>query len=222
MSGACINVAYSMNHRKGGDHDDGRLSGQVHAEWLEATVCHLLDTVGLPVFVSITGFPGWPEVPVRPGYYERDVLWRVFIRPKIHFVTMNDQPGHQQGAAWCIRLGLEAASKFQYDYMIHTAEDVLPEPREIHGMIGALDALGADYVGRKWSDDGYTELNSQFFGCRVQALVGTFDSPAVGGVKCLEKYLGDRLQGKRVSHDAGAYRHTHDPAEFMRWLKEAS
>ncbi len=150
-----------------------------------------------------------------PGNCERDIAWRILARDVPIFGTPSN-PGHQVGAAQCIRIGLEAASKLGYDFLIHTAEDVIPNVLTLEHMEEALDD-GNDYVGELWGPEGdRQQLNSQFFACRVQSLVPTWDACAVTGAGCLEKYLFQRLDGKRKAYIHPYYWTTHDRGEWDR------
>jgi hypothetical protein len=218
MPRVIVNISFCCEHRKGGDlvHP---MNGQEHAEWLDDCCVWWLKHTPWPLFVSMTGFRGWPEVPNAPGYFERDVLWRCFGRERVRFVPMAANPGHQVGAAWCIRLGLEAAGKLGYDYLIHTAEDVLPykwAPREL---IGLLNQTEAEFVDERWGVNR-DECNAQFFACRVPYLAGVFDPTAIPRHDHLEAYLRDILKDKKIAHCEPSYRTTHDFAEWKRWVEE--
>ncbi len=207
-TGAVINVSYCAAHRK--THVPP-LHGQLHAEWLEKCVDNLLKT-GLPVVVSMTGWPGLLNVNVSPDNLERDVMWRVYA--KTRFVTVKQDMPHQLGAAWNIRQGLEFAAKMGYDYMIHTAEDVVPHPGKIQEMVGHLER-GVHYVCSDWSSDRADELNTEFFGCRVHPLVNDFNPYLLGG-GLVERYLYDLLRGKRLHlYKQRPYDTSHD---YDQWL----
>ncbi len=209
-----VNIAYCQQHHKGGD-GIGTLPGVLHAEWLEKAVeFYNAWAFGQPpplnadVFVSITGFPGWTEVEAGR---ERDALWRTFKHAR--FVTMGPNPGHQVGAAWCARLGLEAAGKLGYDALIHTAEDVVPEPGSLREMVEAL--ADADYAGEAWGPE-QNELNTQFFGARVPYLAGVFDPTKIPEHGHIERYMAWLLRDRPVCRKRFPYAHTHDFADWTR------
>lgn len=213
-----VSISFCATHHKGADPDVAwRLPGQEHWEWLEQA-CDLYLSLGLPVIVAATGFPGMLDVEVRPGNLERDVAWRVFSKTRA-IVGHAHNPGHQGGAATCIRLGLECASKLGYDLLIHTAEDVVPQRHAVADMIDALDALGNDYAGSIWGP-ARDQRNAQFFGCRVQALVGAWDAGKVGSFGCIESYLEHLLRDKVQWHSDNLYRSTHDHSVWNQWRAE--
>lgn len=223
---AVINIGFCADHYKGGDGRD-RQHGQTHWEWLEQAIELLFDItmLELPIFVSITGFRGFESVLAAPGNQERDVLWRIFSRPYVRLITMADNPGHQVGAAWCIRLGLEAAHKLHYDYMIQTAEDVVPTRGAIEQMIGQLQR-GAEFISEEWGE-AHEDCSAQFFACRTRFLGAKFDPCAVNAHGHIERYLRVLLEGKRVVKPGGCglqwgtiYRTTHDMAQWQRWAQE--
>jgi hypothetical protein len=220
-----VNLAHCAEHYRGGDGIN-RLHGAAHAEWLARAVTvyrglmarELESWYQTDLFVAVTGWPGWPDVEVSPGNPERDWYWQALGRSR--FVTMNHNPGHQQGAAWCIRLGLEAAGKLGYDFLVHAAEDVLPFAGTLPRLAQLL-AEGYDYAGQSWNSE---ELSSQFFACRVPWLAGLFDPGQVGPGNHIERYLGRLHQGRAVCRlpEHSLYRHTHDWDEYRRWLAEGS
>jgi hypothetical protein len=212
-----VNISWCASHHKGANSWDGaqRLHGETHARWLEQAVDFYAGQ-NFPVIVSCTDWRGILNADVSPGNHERDVLWRVLKKAPI--IGMADNPGHQVGAALCIRQGLEAAGKWEYPLLIHTAEDVLPRPGMLDEMLQALDD-GCDYSGTHWgsSPPGY---NSQFFACRVQALVPYWDSCRVPEQHHLEGYLKHLLEGRPAWLGAERYFHTHDYALWQAELKK--
>lgn len=216
-----VNLAYCCQHFKGGD-GIGTLPGAEHAEWLEQAVgfyheraCKELFLQGysFDLFVSITGFPGWTEIAAGR---ERDALWRTFKYAR--FVTMNPNPGHQVGAAWCIRLGLEVAGKLGYDCLIHAAEDVIPGPGVLREMVKVLAESDYEYVGEAWGPER-DELNTQFFACKVPWLAGNFDPTKVPAHGHIERYMATLLRQRKVYRRPFAYAHTHDYSDWQRRVK---
>ncbi len=221
MNDVIVNVSYCQSHRK--RPRDERLNGFRHALWLEECVGHL-RLLGFSAVASVTGWPGLCAV--EPG--ERAVLWRV-----LNLAPMMTMPelGHQEGAAWNICQGLEFAHRRGFRYMIHTAEDVVVSGEALRQVVGLL-RQGRVYVGSDW--DGVVHerpvhgLNSQFFGCDVAHLYGSFDPRWLGDSKekmlrdggtleeVLRKVVGDGevhlfpVEGERH----GPYEHTHD---YRRW-----
>jgi hypothetical protein len=240
MSRVLVSISYNQSHNKGGPLGCGwetYVHGQTHAEWLEATVKWWKDKFWHQVIVSAVGWPGISHIETRDGNRERDVLWRIY--PKIAaFVTSATNPGHQQGAALTIWQGLEYAAYIGYDYLVHTAEDILPHHEAIVEMVRAVQSLGYSYAGEQWghgqdwSKEGYgfpmwwdedacpegRELDSQFFACRVADLVNVFDVGQLRDDGYLERCLGRWLQGKKCWYSHNRSRTTHDPEEFKRWL----
>lgn len=224
-----ISISYCCTHHKGRDpNGSADIDGQRHAEWLEQAVDYYIGVandldyysgIAARVIVACTGFPGMLNITNAPGYFERDVMWRIAQRASIIGVPQN--PGHQVGAALCIRQGLETAGKWGYDLLIHTAEDVLPRKGVVVQMVEALsrDELLCEYVGEKWGERN-DELNSQFFGCRTQSLVGPWDACQVTGAGHIERYLKMLLEGKICAFMTNHYRTTHDFDEWQRWRQE--
>lgn len=213
MSEALVNVSYCQSHRKHGTPD---LPGQLHAEWLEQCVNHLLDS-GLPVIVSATCWPGLCNVEMSPASVERRVLWRVFN--KVRFLTMPDA-GHQVGAAWNVRQGVEFALENGYRHMVHTAEDIVVTHEIVREVIDLLRG-GFDYVGSDWSP-GRQELNTQFFGCAVDALRG-FNPSSQFRDNMLECCLYDLLAGAKKylwPRNRPLYFHTHDYGDWSEALRK--
>ncbi len=210
-----VSISYCASHHKGADPDVApRLDGAEHAEWLQDAVgfyAALLPTA--EIAVAATAFPGILDVPAGR---ERDAYWTI-IKCGVLLVTTSHNPGHQVGAALAIRLGLEAAGKLGFDFLVHTAEDVIPGEGALQEMLTAL-ASEADYAGSEWHA-GPGQVNAQFFACRTQALVARWDACAVTGDGCIERYLGRLLEGRPKCLREWPYRHTHDRAEWQRWAR---
>lgn len=221
MNDVLINVSYCQSHRK--RPRDERLDGVLHALWLEECVRHL-RTLSFSVVVSATCWPGLCAIEPE----ERAVLWRVLdLAP---MMTMPEL-GHQDGAAWNICQGLEFAHMQRFRYMIHTAEDIVVSGDVLRQVVDLLHE-GYAYVGS--GRDGIVHerpihgLNSQFFGCEVSRLYGSFDPKWLGNTKkemlrdggtleeVLKKAVGDDeaylfpVEGERHDH----YGHTHD---YRQW-----
>lgn len=218
----CVNISYCAQHFKGGSTDVGGtvLHGETHARWLLEAVRWYKSNfpVTATVLVSMTGWPGMLRCEVSPNNLERDVMWEVWREARL--LGVPDNGHHQSGAAWCLRMGLEAAAKLGHEVMLHTAEDVLADGGDIYDLIGKC-IRGYDYAGEAW---GHHQefLNSQFFACRVQSLVPYLDPCVVNGEHHLEKYLKELLEGKKVWTGPHCYKHTHNPEEGMRWLRGES
>lgn len=217
MSKTLVSVSFCASHWKGADPGTNgiRLPGVQHAEWLEDAVCLYLKE-GWSTIVAATDWKGILEVETRPGNEERDVLWRILAR-SVPIVGTVANPGHQVGAALAIRLGLECAARCGYDFLIHTAEDVLPRPGAVRRMVAALEA-GDVYVSEPWGAAG--QLNSQFFGVRASVLAGPWDACLVPRYGCIERYLGALLDNQPRMFIPGIYRSTHDREEWLRWREE--
>lgn len=172
-----------------------------------------------PILVSMTGWPGMMYVESSPTNLERDWYWRTFALARM--VGISDNPGHQQGAGWCIRQGVEAAHYMGCKYMIHTAEDVIFNKMPDGKYAGAylVDQLraGHDYAGMVW---GYHDehLNSQVFACRVDALVSVYDPRVLNGEQHTEWYLHSIMSSKRMWTGPPLYYHTHNYEEWKKYL----
>lgn len=227
---AVVSVSYCNAHVKGAAPWAGgtRLDGALHARWLEEACGLYLDGVRsddghlyeVPAVVIVsTAFDGILHVEAGE---ERDALWRC-ARRGVGIMGDAANPNHQVGAALCLRLGLEYAGKLGHDYLVHTAEDVLPRPGALAAVLHAL-ADGSEYAGYAWGVGTPAEgLNAQFFACRVPYLAGKFDPAAVTGAGHIEGYLRDLLAGKKLWLAVAPevrYRHTHDYEEWKRWKGE--
>jgi len=213
-----VNISYCCDHAKGADPERAwHLPAQEHAEWLEKA-CDLYLDDGFDAIVSCTGFHGMINVNNSRTSYERDVMWRIARKVRT-IVGCPQNPGHQVGAALCIRQGLEAASKFGYDVMIHTAEDVVPRKHVLGDMTEMCGIVGYRYYGSIWGPKR-DQLNAQFFACRVNDLVGPWDAAAVTGYGCIEAYLASLLDFDDCLDVENYYRTTHDHSEWTRWAEE--
>lgn len=210
-----ISFGHCAEHYKGGD-GLGRMHGADHSRWLALAMDfyrrHCPPEWDLQA--AITGWPGWPAVETSPGNPERDWYWQALRSGR--FITMAENPGHQRGAAWTIRLGLEAAGWLGYDCLVHTAEDVLPDAGGIRSLLEHLQG-GTCYAGQAWGRN-QDELCSQFFACRVAVLASTFDPAEVHNDFPLECYLAKILSGRRVAVVRANYHHTHSPGEWSAWV----
>jgi len=213
MASVVVSVSYAMSHRKGTEAAMP-MNAQKHAEWLEQAV-HWYVRRGFPTIVAATGYPGILDVETSSESRERDALWRI-LRQGVPILGTVHNPGHQVGAALCVRLGLEYAHCCGYDYLIHTAEDILPVPGKITEMLLALED-GYEYAGEAWGE-AQDELNAQFFACQAAALVGAWDACRVTGHGHIECYLRDLLAGKPQALLTGTYQHTHDYEQWREWL----
>jgi hypothetical protein len=207
------NISFCAAHGKG---FGSPIAEVTHARWLWECVEHLDETVGGKIIVSMTGFRGLLH---HWAGEERDYLWKVWDRCPI--VHISDNPGHHQGSCWCIRMGLEACGKTGVEFMVHTAEDVVPYPGAIKVLLDKLNE-GYDYAGTPWGYNG-ENLNAQFFACRVQAICGVFDQCKVVPETNMhsEKYLKQIFEGQKVWCGPQNYWHTHDYDEWKRFLAEA-
>lgn len=212
---ALISVSFCCAHFKGGDGIN-QMHGEEHWRWLEECLDHLRATYNLPLIVACTGYPGILDVNNSPDDCSRDVAWRI-IAKGIPIMGTVHNPGHQVGAAQCIRIGLEYAAKCGYDYLIHTAEDVMPQPGTIAEMIRSLEE-GYAYAGQRWGHETGAYLNAQFFGCRVSALVGVWDACRVSEFQHIEGMLRAMIgqQSCRYLPDP-VYQTTHQFAEWRSW-----
>lgn len=206
------NISFNADHQKGFGPP---IQDEIHARWLWEAIEHIDKTVGGKIIVSMTGFRGMLHV--RAGA-ERDYMWRVWDRCGI--VHVGENPGHHQGCCWSIRMGLEACGKTGIQYMIHTAEDVVPFPGAVRVLLEKLMDEGYDYAGMPWGYDGEF-LNAQFFGCRVQAIVPVFDQCQVVPPVHSERYLKNLFANKRVWAGPQNYWHTHDYEEWRGFLDRA-
>lgn len=225
-----ISISYCQSHAKGGNPPDcSFIPGHLHARMLSRTVDYLRnqsltfsadDRFSVQqIIICATAFPGITHIHTSPDAPEREYLWDVFR--KTRFVTMADNPGHQGGAQWAIRMGIEAASKLGCDFLIHTAEDILPYPGALKEMLRKLIEEEADYVGELWGVNK-DELNAQFFGCRLSWFASAFDGGGMNG-RWTEKYMADlvRGHGRKVATVERLYYHTHDPEQHERMVVSA-
>jgi hypothetical protein len=206
------NISYNADHIKG---FGSPIPNELHAQWLWECVEHLDKTTDSLLAVSMSSFKGMLHV--RAGA-ERDYLWKVWDKAKI--IHIHDNPGHHQGCCWAIRMGLEAAAKTGIEYMLHTAEDVVPHPGAIDRLMMKLILDGYDYSGMPWGVHNEF-LNAQFFACRVQAIVAQFDQCQVTGDVHSEKYLKRMFEGKKIWTESShyCYWHSHDYHEWKKFLE---
>jgi hypothetical protein len=221
MPRAVVNVSYCAAHRKSPQPNiPGTIAPALHAAWLEECVDHWL-TLGYPVTVSAVCWPLCISSIACPQ--ERAITWRIFA--KARFLTLTHDSEHQLGASWALRLGLDFALNLQYDYLIHTAEDVVPCRGMAANMLAKLDA-GLDYAGSGWTP-GRREVNAQFFGCRASACAA-FEPNVYRVGKPIEEHLFDVLEGKKLffyypdawgpNRLAEFYETTHDYDEWKKLL----
>ncbi len=212
-----VSISYCAMHGKGRDPDVApRLHGETHARWLLDAVNYYL--IAFPyIVVSATAWPGILNVENSTSSCERDVMWEVARRAVI--LGVPDNPGHAVGAALCIRQGLEAAGKWGYDCLLHTAEDIVPGPLVVARMVAAIEG-GAEYVGGRWGV-AQDELNTQFFACRPGWLCSQWDSCRVPSYGTIERYMATLLEGKpKHLLDEGYYLHTHDYETWQLWINK--
>lgn len=219
-----LGISYNGAHNKGdemGAPEAVMVPPGEHAAWLLASVLHYAGLVERElhrrtrkIVVVASGLK--PLLAMNaPG--ERSAMWVVHA----DYPVLSDPiaPGHQLGASACLRLGLEAAGTWGFDYYLHTAEDILPRPSAIAAMLAALDA-GKDYAGYSWSDC----LNCSFFACRTSALAGCFDREEVKNHRGLEHYLTHLLRDRPLeifpTGRPGSYLTTHDYQQYRRWLQK--
>jgi hypothetical protein len=131
---------------------------------------------------------------------------------------MTDNPGHQYGACWTIRMAIEAASKMGMDYLIHTAEDLVVRPGLLPELVKQMERESSDYIGERWGTNK-DELNSQFFGCRIGVFATIFDGAGLGD-RWNERYMADLMRNRRISEIDRVYLHTHDPDKHLRNISE--
>lgn len=218
---AAFSVSYNGAHNKGGDPgSSGQLPGHVHARMLRDTCLYLKRECDWPIIVGATSFPGILRIETTPDEPEREYIWDVFKLARI--VSIPGNPGHQSGACWSIRMGVEAASKLGIDYLIHTAEDVVPNPGICREMVAQMQREGSDYCGEPWGHN-HDELNAQFFGCRVEWFATYFDGAGVGG-QWTERYMADLVYGhnRKTSLIERVYLHTHDADEHRGLIERQS
>jgi hypothetical protein len=219
MSNAVVNVSFYAGHAKGGDGIN-YLPGEEHWRWLEQCLLYLEELCDWPLFVSMTGFAGFETTDAAPHNNERDVLWRIFSRPRVRLITMAANPGHQVGAAWCIWLGAQAAAKLGIDYMIHTAEDIVPRPGAMQQMVRQLEE-GATYVGEVWHTTP-PGLSTQFFACRAGSVAGPLDPCRVREYGFVERALWELVPEhlRRINEWAETHRTCHDFSVWSSWVRE--
>jgi len=199
MATPLVSISYCACHTK----MDVGISGEDHAQWLLNQVTMLQALVDWPLIVACTGWPGILSIENTPTSRERDVLWQVFKRTRA-IVGIPENPGHQSGAAQCIRIALETACNLDFPYLIHTAEDVVPRRGILREMFLALEEEH-DYAGEWW----YSEppgLNTQFFGCRPSALINYWDSATLYNHVHIEGYMRHLIQ----DHHAACYLFKHE------------
>lgn len=235
MSRVALSFSYDGLHRK----SNGWLDPIKHLQMLIAAIDAANPNGEHDVIVSAISFDIWnmPE-------YERMLAWEVYKRARL-VLSRNAAEGHQNGAAWSIRMATEGAAALGSEYLIHLAEDTLMIPDFVEYFLEQLE--DTDYVGTYWLDT--ESLNTQVFGCRVKAFADLkkreFLMP-VEGAFYLEKQLyhafkalglrykvGPKTKNaysyppsKKLSNDtpepacrSNFYFHTHDADKFKQKCK---
>jgi len=214
-----VSISYcATHHKERNPWERPPINGQLHAEWLDKTVNFWLNNTPFPVIVSAIGFPGMLNIEISDTSKERDVWWRIFSKAPI--LGLPNNPGHQEGAATAIRQGVECGMKLGYDFLIHTAEDIMPTDEAIYRIVRDL-CDGADYAGNTWNINN-DELCAAFFGCRTAAVGARFDPGTTLQYGYLERYLAhtlaDRPKALYGGNIAPIYSHTHNYEEWNGWL----
>jgi hypothetical protein len=206
-----VNISWNAGHNK----SSCRVGDDLHAKWLWEAVQLYDQVLGGRIVVSMAGFSGIFHHRAGP---ERDYLWKVFDR----CVVLSDiYDGHSNQAAGVnILLGLEFCHKIGIPYMIHTAEDVVPDRKTLPAILARLEE-GYSYSGAYWFEN-HDGLNTQFFGCRASDLAPYYDYGKQRDFGFIEHYLKWLLRDKTVnirSSEEG-YCHTHDYDVWKRVLLE--
>lgn len=187
-----LSFSYDGLHRK----SNGWLDPIKHLQMLIAAIDAANPKGEHDVIVSAISFDIWnmPE-------YERMLAWEVYKRARL-VLSRNAAEGHQNGAAWAIRMATEGAAALGAEYLIHLAEDTLMIPDFVEYFVEQLE--DTDYVGTYWLDT--ESLNTQVFGCRVKVFADLkkreFLMP-VQGVFAIEKQLYHSFKSLGLRYKVG-------------------
>ena len=185
-----VSVSYGGSHVK----STGCIDPPAHERMLGDCLAYYGSAYPLVVVATDCAAVQWDGVPVQ---------------------SVAGNPGHQMGAAWCIRLALDYAAAHGYPYLFHLADDVAMSLSEIANAVAVLRD-GWHYVGSNWANSGGC-LNTQVFGCRVASYCNSFNPLAFGGGYMLEEYFHNltRDLGLPGAIRSIGYHHTHS-AEHHR------
>jgi hypothetical protein len=224
MTDTIINITCCHSPVQGSPKSRDRLSGADSAEWLEKAVDHYSKRYGLPVSVSISGFPG---IALTGGGRERDAYYRIFN--KCRFLSVPVNPSHQLGAALTMKMGMEYAAESGFTYLIQTAEDLIPRPgsleakiKAIHenydfvGGIGDLDLAAMPPDQHQWvCQHGEKKIGAgcQLFACRLDKFAYSWDAGQVRD--CIEIHMGNFISRLKWLSLAEEYDHSHHYGEWL-------
>ena len=226
MSDTIINITCCYNPASGSQKARDRLSGADSAEWLEKAVNHYGKRYGLPLMVSISGFPG---IALTEGGRERDAYYRIFNLCR--FMPTASNPSHQLGASLTMKMGMEYAAASGFTYMVQTAEDLIPRKGSLEAKIEAIRG-GYDFVGgigdldlpsmpsdqHQWINQQGPRLigaGCQLFACRVSAFAYSWDAGIVRD--CIEIHMGNFISRLKYLSLPEEYEHTHNLGEWLRF-----
>ena len=226
MSDTLINITACYLPADGSAKHRSRLSAIDAAEWLELAVDHWRARYGLPVAVSISGFPG---LVMTGGGRERDAYYRVAQKAVLLHVPVN--PSHQLGAALTLKMGFEYAHHAGFTYLVNAAEDLLPRPGSVEAKLRAVRE-GYDFVGgvgnldlpnmppdqHRWirqDSRPYIGAGCQLFACRAEPFALGWDAGQV--YDCIEIFMGNFIRGLKWLSLAEEYDHTHSYSDWLKW-----
>lgn len=82
-----------------------------------------------PILITATRF----SIMDIPEEDERNLAWNIYKYATV--VSLRENPGHQNGACWCIRMALEYADEMGYEYLFYSSDDVLIKRQEVHATV---------------------------------------------------------------------------------------
>jgi hypothetical protein len=228
MHDTLLNITCCYNPAPGSPKSRDRLCGADSAEWLEKSVRHYAARYGLPIAVSISGFPG---IALTEGGRERDAYYRIFNMTRFLAVPVN--PSHQLGASLTMKMGMEYAAACGFTYLVQTAEDLIPRKGSLEAKIEAIHR-NYDFVGgigdldppsmpsdqHQWIRQTGPRLigaGCQLFACRVAAFANSWDAGAVRD--CIEIHMGNFISRLRYLCLAEEYDHSHNYSEWLDFEK---
>jgi hypothetical protein len=213
-----ISVSYYGHHRKG----DGQvMDAWEHEDMLRRTVDYLRQEMRAHApFIIVCG----------SGMNRNDRILDLGAGSlSTRVLASYEETGNPDGSWWAICQGAKAAISFGCEFLIHTAEDVLPHRGVMADMVWRMHNERLDYLGHLWRPQG--ELATQFFGCRAKAmsdLIMKADTwkPNMGPEVILGVLFGtygvnDYQPGTRanVGIQEQLYFHSHTYADFLAELE---
>jgi predicted O-methyltransferase YrrM len=156
---------------------------------------------------------------------ERILSWEIHKRAKI--ITTAENPGHQPGAAWTIRLALEYAVAMGFEYLFFSADDIIfYNPDKVERTLARMKEQNLGYIGTVW--EVQESLNAQVFCIRVKDYASDLNNILFNAVDFhasrapIEHYFYRITVKNKIKYEALSYHsrendhlHSHNPREIL-------